>query len=111
MIEQGDKKILFFDTCEKKNLVGDNELKRKNVNYLGQHLKRDLFNQNGVFIAPAMTYLNEEKIRLIDLHDITLSESDFMQAKGESGIQAEVDVGTSIMKKMFEQIRYTKKSH
>ncbi|MGG4146417.1 HD-GYP domain-containing protein [Paenibacillus algorifonticola] len=76
--------------------------------FLGKQLAQDLFNHNGVLVAPAHTVLDQEQLDLIYRHAIELEERDIKRDKGKSQAQGKMDGCTLYMAELFEQIRYAK---
>lgn len=79
-----------------------------NKAFLGMSLRRDLFNHNGVFIAPARTLLNEEQIELIDRHGIQLESHDVQAVEKKPAVQGQIDSTTAYVTELFDKIRYSK---
>ncbi|MBJ6363018.1 HD-GYP domain-containing protein [Paenibacillus sp. GCM10012307] len=83
-------------------------MESQNKAFLGMSLRRDLFNQNGVFIAPARTVLLEDHIELIDRHGIHLDSFDVQPAEKKLAVQDHIDSTTACIQDMFKDIRYSK---
>lgn len=85
-----------------------------NDQYLGRKLKRDLFNLSGVLVASAMTLLQINQIRLLDMHSIILSEEDITSESSENRSRdvdkhALIEESVSQISEVFHEMRYSKK--
>lgn len=89
--------------------------KAVNNQFLGAHLKQDLFNSQGVLIAPAHTVLDHEEIRLMELHRIHLGVTDVYtrepvnNSKSQKEQEALIEESVTQIGDIFQDMRYSKK--
>jgi HD-GYP domain-containing protein (c-di-GMP phosphodiesterase class II) len=90
-------------------------LTRSNDQYVGKQLKEDIFNLTGTLIAPAMTLLSHEQVRLINMHGVILQDVDFTSTTStENRSNAEdreamIEESVAQIGEVFEEMRYSKK--
>jgi HD-GYP domain-containing protein (c-di-GMP phosphodiesterase class II) len=80
-----------------------------NKAYIGKQLGRDLFNDKGLFVLPAMTLLNADHLRLLERHGIYLDESDIIQLDSATFFQIAVDDCAAAMERVFEQVKINRR--
>lgn len=79
----------------------------------GKQLKRDVFNTSGLLIVPAMTVIDEEQIRKLEMHQVFLNRNDFQdQAFEEARTSVDIDnlvnESTYQVEEIFTEMRHSK---
>ncbi|WP_246079215.1 HD-GYP domain-containing protein [Paenibacillus piri] len=79
-----------------------------NERFYGKQLKRDMFNQSGVLVVPAMALVGMEQLQILNRHGISLEEHDVGDRTEPSDHSQLIDESVLIIEDIFQEIRYTK---
>lgn len=79
----------------------------------GKRLKRDIFSKSGLLIVPAMTVLQDEQLRILDLHQVYLNEFDVEEgstnlSKSNNELNELINRSTDQIEEIFTEMRHSK---
>lgn len=78
-----------------------------NMEFLGEKLRRDIFNQYGALVIPAETVLDQEIIRVITSHNILITPKDVHSNLPQT--KPLFDQTVKHVQDIFQEIRFSKK--